>query len=151
MKKFFEEFKAFAMRGNVVDMAIGVIIGGAFGKITTSLVNDIFMPLLGLLTGGVNFGGLFYALDGNTYASIEAAAEAGVGTINYGAFVQYIIDFVLVAFCMFLVIKLMNSMKKKEEEPAPAPAKEPRLCPYCRMEIADDATRCGHCTSMLDK
>ena len=151
MKKFFEEFKAFAMRGNVVDMAIGVIIGGAFGKITTSLVNDIFMPLLGLLTGGVNFGGLFYALDGNTYASIEAAAEAGVGTINYGAFVQYIIDFVLVAFCMFLVIKLMNSMKKKEEEPAPAPAKEPRLCPYCRMEIADDATRCGHCTSVLDK
>ena len=151
MKKFFEEFKAFAMRGNVVDMAVGVIIGGAFGKITTSLVNDIFMPLLGLLTGGVNFGGLFYALDGNQYASVEAAAEAGVGTVNYGAFVQYIIDFVLVAFCMFLVIKLMNKMKKKEEEPAPAPAKEPRLCPYCRMEIADDATRCGHCTSVLDK
>ena len=151
MKKFFEEFKAFAMRGNVVDMAIGVIIGGAFGKITTSLVNDIFMPLLGLITGGVNFGGLFYALDGNQYASIEAAAEAGVGTINYGAFVQYIIDFILVAFCMFLVIKLMNSLKKKEEEPAPAPVKEPRLCPYCRMEIADDATRCGHCTSVLDK
>ena len=150
MKKFLEEFKAFAMRGNVVDMAIGVIIGGAFGKITTSLVNDIFMPLLGLITGGVNFGGLFYALDGNQYASVEAAAEAGVGTINYGAFVQYIIDFVLVAFCMFLVIKLMNGMKKKEEE-APAPAKEPRLCPYCRMEIADDATRCGHCTSVLDK
>ncbi|MBQ7887064.1 MAG: large-conductance mechanosensitive channel protein MscL [Clostridia bacterium] len=149
MKKFFEEFKAFAMRGNVVDMAIGVIIGGAFGKITTSLVNDIFMPLLGLLTGGVNFGGLFYALDGNQYASIEAATEAGVGTINYGAFVQYIIDFILVAFCMFLVIKLMNKMKKKEE--APAPEKAPRLCPYCRMEIADDATRCGHCTSVLDK
>ena len=148
MKKFFEEFKAFAMRGNVVDMAIGVIIGGAFGKITTSLVNDIFMPLLGLVTGGVNFGGLFYALDGNKYTTIEAAAEAGVATINYGAFVQYIIDFILVAFCMFIVIKLMNGMKKKEE--APAPKKEPRLCPYCRMEIADDATRCGHCTSKLD-
>ena len=151
MKKFFEEFKAFAMRGNVVDMAVGVIIGGAFGKITTSLVNDIFMPLLGIITGGVNFGGLFYALDGNHYASIEAAAEAGVGTLNYGAFIQYIIDFVLVAFCMFLVIKLMNGLKKKEEEPAPAPAKEPRLCPYCRMEIPEDATRCGHCTSVLDK
>ena len=149
MKKFFEEFKAFAMRGNVVDMAIGVIIGGAFGKITTSLVNDIFMPLLGLITGGVNFGGLFYALDGNQYASIEAATEAGVGTINYGAFVQYIIDFILVAFCMFLVIKFMNRMKKPE--PAPAPAKAPRLCPFCRTEIADDATRCPHCTSMLDK
>ena len=151
MKKFMEEFKAFAMRGNVVDMAVGVIIGGAFGKITTSLVNDIFMPLLGLITGGVNFGGLFYALDGNQYASLEAAAEAGVGTINYGAFVQHIIDFVLVAFCMFLVFKMMNGMKKKEEAPAPAPAKEPRLCPYCRMEIADDATRCGHCTSVRDK
>ena len=149
MQKIMEEFKAFAMRGNVVDMAIGVIIGGAFGKITTSLVNDIFMPILGLLTGGVNFGSLFYALDGNQYASVEAAAEAGVGTINYGAFVQYIIDFILVAFCMFLVIKFMNKMKKPE--PAPAPAKEPRLCPFCRTEIADDATRCPHCTSMLDK
>lgn len=148
MKKFIEEFKAFAMRGNVVDMAIGVIIGGAFGKITTSLVNDIFMPLLGIVTGGVNFGGLFYALDGQKYASIEAATEAGVGTLNYGAFIQYIIDFILVAFCMFLVIKLMNGLKKKEE---PVPAKPPRLCPYCRMEIAEDATRCGHCTSMLDK
>lgn len=149
MKKFFEEFKAFAMRGNVVDMAVGVIIGGAFGKITTSLINDIFMPLLGLLTGGVNFGGLFYALDGQHYASVEAASAAGVGTVNYGAFLQYVIDFILVAFCMFLVIKVMNRLKRRE--PAPAPKKEPRLCPYCRMEIADDATRCGHCTSMLDK
>ena len=147
MKKFIEEFKAFAMRGNVVDMAVGVIIGGAFGKITTSLVNDIFMPLLGLLTGGINFGGLFYALDGNTYASVEAAAEAGVGTINYGAFMQCIIDFVLVALCMFLVIKVMNKLKKPE--PAPAPAKAPRLCPFCKTEIADDATRCPHCTSQL--
>ena len=147
MKKFMEEFKAFAMRGNVVDMAVGVIIGGAFGKITTSLVNDIFMPLLGLLTGGINFGGLFYALDGNTYASVEAAAEAGVGTINYGAFMQCIIDFVLVALCMFLVIKVMNKLKKPE--PAPAPAKAPRLCPFCKTEIADDATRCPHCTSQL--
>ena len=149
MKKFFEEFKAFAMRGNVVDMAIGVIIGGAFGKITTSLVNDIFMPLLGIITGGVNFGGLFYALDGNHYASIEAAAEAGVGTLNYGAFIQYVINFILIAFCMFLVVRVMNKLKKPE--PAPAPAKPKRLCPYCRSEIADDATRCPHCTSVLDK
>ena len=147
MKKFFEDFKAFAMRGNVIDMAVGVVIGGAFGKITTSLVNDIFMPLLGILTGGINFGGLFYALDGNEYASIEAAAEAGVGTLNYGAFIQNIVDFLLIAFCMFLVIKFMAKMKKPE--PAPAPAKAPRLCPYCRQEIADDATRCPHCTSEL--
>ena len=147
MKKFFEDFKAFAMRGSVVDMAVGVIIGGAFGKITTSLVNDIFMPVLGILTGGVNFSGLFYALDGQKYASIEAATEAGVGTLNYGAFIQNIVDFLLIALCMFLVIKFMAKMKKPE--PAPAPAKEPRLCPYCRQEIADDATRCPHCTSEL--
>ena len=149
MKKFFEEFKAFAMRGNVVDMAIGVIIGGAFGKITTSLVNDIFMPLLGIITGGVNFGGLFYALDGNHYASIEAATEAGVGTLNYGAFIQYVINFILIAFCMFLVVRLMNKLKKPA--PAPAPAKPKRICPYCKSEIADDATRCPHCTSMLNE
>ena len=147
MKKMMKEFKDFIMRGNVLDMAVGVIVAGAFGKITTSLVNDIFMPLLGLLTGGINFGGLFYALDGNTYASVEAAAEAGVGTINYGAFMQCIIDFVLVALCMFLVIKVMNKLKKPE--PAPAPAKAPRLCPFCKTEIADDATRCPHCTSQL--
>jgi len=149
MKKFIEDFKAFAMRGNVVDMAVGVVIGGAFGKITTSLVNDIFMPLLGLVTGGINFSGLFYALDGQTYASIEAATEAGVGTINYGMFIQNIVDFVLIAFCMFLVVKAM--MKLKKPEPAPAPAKAPRLCPFCMTEIHDDATRCPHCTSELTK
>ena len=149
MKKFFEEFKAFAMRGNVVDMAIGVVIGGAFGSITTSLVNDIFMPLLGVITGGINFGGLFYALDGQKYASIEAAKEAGVGTLNYGAFIQYVINFILIAFCMFLVVRLMNKLKKPE--PAPAPEKPKRICPFCKSEIADDATRCPHCTSMLNE
>ena len=149
MKKFLEEFKAFAMRGNVVDMAIGVVIGGAFGSITTSLVNDIFMPLLGVITGGINFGGLFYALDGQKYASIEAAKEAGVGTLNYGAFIQYVINFILIAFCMFLVVRLMNKLKKPE--PPKAPAKPPRICPFCKSEIAEDATRCPHCTSMLDK
>ena len=151
MKKFLEEFKAFAMRGNVVDMAIGVVIGGAFGKITTSLVNDIFMPLLGLVTGGITFGGLFVALDGNEYASIEAATEAGVGTLNYGAFIQNILDFILIALCMFIVVKVMNGMHKKKEEAPAEPEKTPRLCPYCKSEIADDATRCPHCTSVLDK
>ena len=149
MKKFLEEFKAFAMRGNVVDMAVGVVIGGAFCSITTSLVNDIFMPLLGVITGGINFGGLFYALDGQKYASIEAAQAAGVGTLNYGAFIQYVINFILIAFCMFLVVRLMNKLKKPA--PAPAPAKPKRICPYCKSEIADDATRCPHCTSMLNE
>ena len=149
MRKFLEDFKAFAMRGNVVDLAVAVIIGGAFGKITTSLVSDIFMPLLGVLTGGINFSGLFYALDGQKYASIEAAAEAGVGTLNYGVFIQNIIDFVLVALCMFLMVRAMNALhRKKEEAPAPKPA---RVCPFCKMEIADDATRCPHCTSELEK
>ena len=147
MKKFFEDFKAFAMRGNVIDMAIGVVIGGAFGKITTSLVNDIFMPVLGILTGGINFGGLFYALDGNEYASLEAAVEAGVGTLNYSTFIQNVIDFVLIAFCMFIVVRMVNKMHKKEE---PAPVKEARKCPFCKSEIADDATRCPHCTSVLE-
>lgn len=148
MKKFFEDFKAFAMRGNVIDLAVAVIIGGAFGKITSSLVDDIFMPLLGVLTGGINFSGLFYALDGQHYASIDAATAAGVGTLRYGVFIQNVIDFVLVALCMFLMIRAMNAMHRKKEE-EPAPAKAPRLCPFCRMEIADDATRCPHCTSEL--
>lgn len=146
MKKFVEDFKAFVMRGNVMDMAVGVIIGGAFGKIITSLVDDMFMPLLGIITGGVNFSGLFYALDGQAYPSIEAAAEAGVGTLNYGAFIQNIIDFLLVALCMFLMIRLVGKLHRKQEE---APAKPARICPFCKMEIADDATRCPYCTSEL--
>ena len=148
MKKFFEDFKAFAMRGNVIDMAVGVIIGAAFGTITTSLVNDIFMPLIGVLTGGINFAGLFVALDGQSYASIEAAAAAGVGTVNYGLFIQNIINFILTAFCMFLVVRAMNKVHKKAE---PAPVKPKRICPFCKGEIADGATRCPHCTSKLDK
>ena len=144
MKKFMEEFKAFAMRGNVVDMAVGVIIGGAFGKITTSLVNDIFMPLLGVLTGGINLGGMFYALDGNEYASAAAAAEAGVGTLNYGAFIQNIINFLIIAFCVFLFVKFMTKLMPKKE---PAPAKPARLCPYCKQPVHDEAVKCQHCAS----
>jgi len=151
MKKFLNEFKEFAMRGNVVDMAIGVIIGGAFGKIVTSLVNDLFMPIIGLITGGTNVSSMFFRLgklpEGvEKITSIEQAAELGVATFNYGNFIQAIIDFILVALCLFVVIKAMNKMKKKEE---PAPAKEPRLCPFCKSEVADDATRCPHCTSEL--
>ena len=149
MKKFLNEFKEFSMRGNVVDMAIGVIIGGAFGKIVTSLVNDLFMPIIGLITGGVNVSNMFIQLGSRdtVYSSIEAAAEAGVATFNYGSFIQTVIDFILVALCLFLVIKAMNKMKKKE---APAPVKEARKCPFCKSEIADDATRCPHCTSELE-
>ncbi len=141
---FFEEFKKFAMRGNVVDMAVGVIIGGAFGKIVTGFVNDIIMPPIGLLTGGVNFADLFISLNGQQYATLEAAKKAGAPVIAYGTFINTIIDFLIVAFVIFLFITQMNKMKAPE-----APAPEPRLCPYCKSPIADDATRCPHCTSQL--
>ena len=148
MKKFLQEFKAFAMRGNVMDMAVGVMVGGAFSKIVTSLVNDLFMPLIGLILGGFNLSGAFLALDFQSYPSIEAAQAAGVGTLCYGQFLQAVIDFVLTALCVFLVIKLIGRLHRRKEEAAPAPA--PRLCPFCKTEIALDATRCPHCTSRLD-
>lgn len=148
MKKFLTDFKAFAMRGNVIDMAIGVVIGTAFGKITSSLVSDIFMPVLGILTGGINLSGLFYALDGQHYASAQEAAAAGAGTLNYGLFLQNVLDFLLIALCMFLVVRVISRIKRLRS--APEPAKPVRLCPYCRQEVAQDATRCPHCTSMLE-
>ncbi|MBN2742836.1 MAG: large-conductance mechanosensitive channel protein MscL [Marinilabiliaceae bacterium] len=118
-----KEFKSFAMRGNVTDMAVGIIIGAAFGKIVTSLVNDVIMPPLGLLIGKVNFTDLFVALNGESYASIAAAREAGAPVLAYGNFIQTTFDFIIVAFAIFMVIKGMNKMKKAEEAaPAPAPA-----------------------------
>lgn len=120
-----KEFKAFAMRGNVIDLAVGVIIGAAFGKIVTSLVNDLLMPLLGKLTGGVSFVQHFVALDGNEYETIEAARTAGVPVLAYGSFIQTIFDFIIVAFSIFLFVKGINRMKKKEEEKPAAPAPPP--------------------------
>ncbi|NLJ64469.1 MAG: large conductance mechanosensitive channel protein MscL [Christensenellaceae bacterium] len=148
MKKFLDEFKAFAVKGNVIDMAVGVIIGGAFGKIVSSLVNDIFMPIVSLITGGINVSGLFIQLGGNDvkYPSISAAQDAGVATLNYGLFLQNVIDFVLIALCIFLFVRTINSLKKPKEE---APKVEARSCPYCFENIADKATRCPHCTSEL--
>lgn len=143
MKKFFKDFKDFIMRGNILDLAVGVMIGGAFGSIVSSLVNDIFMPLIGLLLGGFNVSGAFFALDGQAYASQEAAAAAGVGTLNYGMFVQKVIDFLIMAFCVFLVLRLMAKLMPKK------PAKPARKCPFCQKEIDDKATRCPHCTSQL--
>lgn len=149
--KLLKEFKDFALKGNVLDLAVGVMVGGAFNKIVTSLVNDIFMPFIGVITGGHNLAGAFYALDGQVYASIEAAKEAGVGTLNYGQFCQTIIDFVLTALCVFIIVKTVNTLGKmrKKDEPKPAPKPEPRLCPFCKMEVAKEATRCPHCTSEL--
>ena len=153
MKKFFKEFKDFAMKGNVIDLAIAVIIGGAFGKIVTSLVNDIFMPFIGLITGGKNVSGMFAVLgtvpEGEVIDSVEKATELGVATLNYGLFIQTIIDFILVALCLFLVVKAINKSKdlKKKEEPAAEPTT--KKCPFCQSEIDIKATRCPHCTSEL--
>lgn len=142
-----KEFKEFIAKGNVMDMAVGVIIGGAFGKIVTSLVNDLLMPLIGLILGGVDFTNLFIALDGGNYASLAAAEEAGAALFKYGAFIQNIIDFLIIAFCIFLMVKAFN--KTKKEEPAQAPTT--KACPYCKSEIAIDAVKCPHCTADLSK
>jgi len=151
--KFIKAFKEFAVKGNVVDMAVGVVIGGAFGKIVSSVVNDLFMPLIGLITGGANVSSMFALLgkvpEGEAIPkSVEEAAERGIATFNYGNFIQTVIDFILIALCVFLCIKAINKLKRKEE---PAPEAEPRKCPFCFGEIADEATRCPHCTSELPK
>ena len=151
MKKFLKEFKEFAIKGNVIDLAVAVVIGGAFGKIVSSLVNDIFMPVIGLITGGKNVSGMFAVLgklpEGVTeITSLDQAAELGVATLNYGVFIQTIIDFILVALCIFLFIKAINKMKKKEEAPADPTTKK---CPFCQSEIDIKATRCPHCTSEI--
>jgi large conductance mechanosensitive channel len=138
------EFRDFAMRGNVVDMAVGVIIGAAFGKIVSSLVSDVLMPPIGKVMGNVDFRDLFVDLSGGSHPSLDAAKAAGAATINYGLFINTVIDFVIVAFVIFLLVRTMNRMKKKEE-PAAAPTTRP--CPQCLMEIPLQAKRCGHCTS----
>ena len=140
-----KEFKEFVMRGNVLDLAIAVIIGGAFGKIITSFVNDVLMPPIGLLLGGVDFADLFVSLDGQTYESLVAAQEAGAATVNYGVFLNTVIDFVIVAFVIFLVVKAANRMKK----PEPAAAPTTKECPHCFTTISMKATRCPNCTSQL--
>ena len=141
-----KEFKDFALRGNVMDLAIAVIIGGAFGKIITSFVNDIIMPPLGLLLGNVNFTDLFIALDGMKYGSLADAQAAGAPTLNYGLFINTIIDFILVAFVIFLVVRQINRVKRA---PAPA-APTTKDCPHCFTQIPIPATRCPNCTSELD-
>jgi large conductance mechanosensitive channel len=140
-----KEFRDFVMRGNVLDLAVAVIIGGAFGKIVTSFVNDIIMPPIGLLLGGVDFTNLFISLNGKTYDSLDAAKTAGAATLNYGLFLNTVIDFALVAFVIFLIIKSVSRMQK----PAPAAAPTTKECPYCTSTISINARRCPHCTSQL--
>ena len=143
-----KEFKEFAIKGNVIDLAVAVIIGGAFGKIVSSFVQDIIMPVLSLLTGKIDFASLFISLNGTPYNTIAEAKEAGAATLNYGLFITSVIDFVLIAFSIFIVIKLL--IRKKEEAPAPAAEVTTKVCPFCQSTISLKATRCAHCTSILE-
>jgi large conductance mechanosensitive channel len=139
-----KEFKEFAMRGNVLDLAIGVIIGAAFGKIVSSFVADVLMPPIGKLMGGVDFSNLFLVLGSGQYDTLKAAKDAGAATLNYGVFINAVIDFLIVAFAIFLVVKAVNRAMPK---PAPAPALATKDCPRCFSSIPSKATRCAHCTS----
>ena len=152
-KGIIKEFKDFINKGNVVDMAVGVIIGGAFKAIIDSLVKDIVMPVISLATGGIDFNNWFVALDGNTYETLEAAKEAGAATLNYGTFLNVVLNFLIMAVVVFVMVKTINTMRektKKKEEAAPAPAPTTRVCPYCKSTIAIDATKCPHCTSDVE-
>lgn len=150
-KGFIAEFKKFIMRGNVIDLAVGVIIGGAFQSIVKSLVDDIFMPVISLATKGIDFSNWFIALDGNKYGTLTQAQEAGAAVISYGNFISAVINFIIMAFIIFLFVKAINTLAektKKAEEPAAPTTKK---CPYCMSEIDIEATKCPNCTSSLEE
>jgi large conductance mechanosensitive channel len=141
-----KEFKEFAMRGSVVDLAAGVVIGGAFGKVVSSLVDDVIMPPIGRLLGRVDFSNLFFNLSDKSYETLATAKAAGAPTINYGLFLNTVINFLIVGFCIFLLVKQMNRFAAK---PMPPAAPTTRDCPQCAMSIPLAAKRCGHCTTQL--
>ena len=150
MSKMVEEFKTFIMRGSVIDMAVGVIIGGAFGKIITSLVNDVLMPPIGLLLGKVDFSNLFLNLSGITFQSLKEAQAMGAPTLYYGMFINNVINFIIVAFVIFMVIKQVNYLQKFQAKPAAQPAvPTTKECKYCFSVVPIKATKCAHCTSQL--
>ena len=139
-----KEFKAFVMRGNVLDLAVGLVIGAAFGKIVTSFVSDVLMPPIGLALGGIDFSNLFINLSGQAYPTVAAAKAAGAPTLNYGLFLSAVVDFLIVAFAVFLVVRQVNRLTRK---PEPAAAPTTRECPFCASSISLKARRCPHCTS----
>ncbi len=146
-----KEFKEFALKGNMLDLAIGVVIGGAFGKIVSSMVNDLIMPLVSLLTGNVDFTNWFVALDGVAYKTLEEAKEAGAVTLNYGNFLTVVVDFLIVAFALFLIVKQINRARAARKAPHGEVPVEPatRVCPFCQSEISVKAVKCPYCTSDL--
>ena len=143
-----KEFKEFAIKGNMIDMAVGIIIGGAFHSLVSTLVNDVIMPLLSVLTGKIDFSNIFFAMDGKHYDTLSAVPE-GVATVNIGVFISGVINFIIMAFVVFMIVKMINKIREPKGKPAPA-APTTKKCPYCRSEIAIEATRCPHCTSVLD-
>ena len=147
MRKFLLEFKEFAMRGNVMNLAVGVIIGAAFQTIINSLVNDIINPILGIFTGKIDFSNLFITLDGSHYETLDAAEKAGAAVFKYGSFISNVINFIIMALVVFCIVKFLNKLRK----PATKTPAEPttKKCPYCMSEISIEATRCPNCTSSL--
>ena len=142
-----QEFKKFVARGNVLDLAIGIVLGAAFGTVVSSFVKDVLMPPIGMLTGGIDFSELYLNLSGTEYESLAAAAQAGAPTINYGVFLNNVLSFLIVAFAVFLVVKAYNRMMVRQQEAPPPPTE--KTCPECRMTVPVEATRCGHCTSEI--
>lgn len=140
-----KEFKEFIMRGNVMDMAVGVIVGAAFNNIVSSLVNDIVMPVISIFTGKINFTDLMIALDGNTYKTLDEASAAGASVIAYGNFIQLVLQFLITAFAVFMLVKGINALRR----PAPEPEVTTKICPFCRSEIHLEAKKCPHCTSLI--
>ena len=147
MKKIFAEFRDFALRGSVIDLAIGIIIGAAFIKVVNSLVDDILMPPIGMLFGRVDFSNLFISLDGQSYASLAIAQEAGAPTFNYGLFINTIISFIIIVFVLFIIIKQVNRLSRQSASEMKDP--QTKACPYCKSIIAVGAIRCPFCTSEL--
>ena len=147
MKKFIQEFKEFALKGNMMDLAIGMIIGSAFTGIVNSLVNDIINPILGIFTGKIDFSNLFLTLDGSHYETLAAAEKAGAAVLNYGSFISNVINFIIMALVVFCIVKFLNKLRRPEPEKPAAPTT--KKCPYCMSEISIKATRCPNCTSSL--
>ena len=147
--KILQEFKKFAIKGNMIDLAVGMIIGTSFNKIVSSLVNDVIMPALGIFTGKIDFAKLYIALDGKEYESLAAAEEAGAACVKYGAFLAGLLDFLIMAFVVFLFVRAINKLRDVNKEPEAPKAPTTKVCPFCKSEISIEATRCPHCTSEL--
>ncbi len=149
MKKFFSEFKDFIAKGNVIDLAVGVIIGGAFSNIVKSLVENIITPLISLLTKNVALSEKFVTLDGSEYVTLAEATEAGAAVLSYGVFIQGVIDFIITAIVIFVMVKAINKVRNAKKEEPVEEAPTTKVCPFCKSEIAIDATRCPNCTSEI--